>query len=116
MAPSNLGVHLFIPRREILQEVPKTNPVSRYRCLWQTTRGESSGRCDCARAVAQAGGILFQPPAIIGSASCRRLRSRVEAQTLRDSSHRRNRSDAAEPRKIARRSRSIQPVLAKGTS
>ena len=70
----------------------------RYLCygrLWKTTRGKSSRRRDRARGVAQAGRILFQPPAVIGSASCRRLRARFEAQTLRHSSDRWNRSYAA---------------------
>src|SRR5215471_3686994 len=111
-----MGIDLFIPRREILQEIPKTYPIPCYSRFWKTTRGKGSRRRDRARGVAQAGRILFQPPPIVGSASCRRLRARLKAKTVRDSSDRRNRSHRVEPRKIARRCGSIQPLFAKRIS
>src|SRR5438309_9318027 len=116
VARSTMGFNLFIPGREIFQEIPEANPVPYYGGLWRTTRGKISRRRDRARGVAKAGRILFQPPAVFGSTSCRRRRARAEAESIRDGSRRWNRSHAAEPRKIARRSGSIQPLFAKRIS
>src|SRR5262249_55928703 len=115
-ARSTVGIDLFIPGREIFQEIPKANPVPGYGGIWRTNRGKSSRRRDRARGFAQAGRILFQPPAVVGSTSFRRLRARFDAQTLRHCGGGRNRSYTAEPWKIARRGGSLQPLFAKRIS
>ena len=71
---------------------PKRIPYPVTVAFGKPLESQDRRRCDCARGIAQARRILFQPPAIIRSTSCRRMRPRPEAQTVCYGGDRRNRS------------------------